>query len=500
MSSSPVTPLHVATEAGRRLRVSVALDSALPPEWQVESCRRALDLDFVEGVAVCGGNPQSTALFAGFGLTPDAETDCDVLLDLICAAHPESSGNPAGRMRPRVGTLRLEREVKRTGLSDLLLPQQIFAVVATLEPSGESRGAGNSSVEEICRIVESYRLSIREENNRKAIDRASTLCLSRALRRLHAGRAMPDTSFANARPEARGQGLLHGLRLFCVSLRGNIEARTGGQAWRMAWRKADEDDLPGLDGRSDGANPFRRVVMPDDGEAADPFAVVYQGDVHLFFERIPPGGVRGELACGIFADGRLHDMREVMVRPFHLSYPQIFEADGGWWMIPESGEAGRVDLFRAERFPDRWIFEKTLLQGFSMVDATIHRQDGLWYLAVTVDECGHGAEWALFLFMSEQLTGPWRPHPHNPVRNDVRDTRGAGPFLRHGGQWLRPAQDGSRGYGSSLTFQRVLEMTPDNHAEERVASFRPERIGRIEGCHTFSQAGGFQFIDFREKR
>jgi hypothetical protein len=56
-------------------------------------------------------------------------------------------------------------------------------------------------------------------------------------------------------------------------------------------------------------------------------------------------------------------MRVSSWRNLHLSYPYSFTWKGHVYMVPESGQAGAVRLYRAERFPRSWVFVGTLVQG-----------------------------------------------------------------------------------------------------------------------------------------
>ena len=99
--------------------------------------------------------------------------------------------------------------------------------------------------------------------------------------------------------------------------------------------------------------------------------------------------------------------------------------------------------------------ERVLLDGFPGCDATPVEHDGRWWLF-----CGNqddrGTE-RLYLFMADALTGPWRPHPGNPVKADAGSARPGGlPFV-HEGVLYRPAQDCSRTYGGALVLNRVTD-------------------------------------------
>jgi hypothetical protein len=56
-------------------------------------------------------------------------------------------------------------------------------------------------------------------------------------------------------------------------------------------------------------------------------------------------------------NGTVYAPQRVLEEPHHLSYPFVFEQDGQIWMIPESGAARNVSLYRAVEFPHRWTRE-----------------------------------------------------------------------------------------------------------------------------------------------
>ncbi len=68
--------------------------------------------------------------------------------------------------------------------------------------------------------------------------------------------------------------------------------------------------------------------------------------------------------------------RTVLERDHHLSYPFVFEHEGAIYMLPETGEAGRIELHRAVEFPDHWELDRVLLDGLTALDATLHVEDG----------------------------------------------------------------------------------------------------------------------------
>ncbi len=100
----------------------------------------------------------------------------------------------------------------------------------------------------------------------------------------------------------------------------------------------------------------------------------------------------------------------MLEEPHHLSYPQVFERDGAIWMLPEASASGRLTLYRASAFPDRWIAETVLVEG-EISDATLLEHGGLLWLFAT-DRDGYGSTSdTLVVFCAPALAGPWKPHP-----------------------------------------------------------------------------------------
>src|SRR5439155_5200805 len=91
--------------------------------------------------------------------------------------------------------------------------------------------------------------------------------------------------------------------------------------------------------------------------------------------------------------------------------------------------------------------------------------------------------------------GPWHPHGLNPVVTDITAGRPAGTVFEHGGALYRPAQDGSRGYGSALAVCEVTSLDPERYDERVVQRITPTDARYRNGVHTLARDGGFCAID-----
>jgi len=192
--------------------------------------------------------------------------------------------------------------------------------------------------------------------------------------------------------------------------------------------------------------------------------------------------------------GALAPPREVLRLPEALSYPFLLEHGGQTYCLPEACDTERVQLYRADPFPDRWVPDRVLLEGFAGLDATLFRHEGRhWILATERDG---ERDTRLFAFHADDLFGPYHPHPLNPVRTDLRSSRPAGPAFLVDGVLHRPAQDSSRTYGGAVTINRIDRLSPTEFAETVVTRIAPDPDGPYpDGIHTVCGAGPVTIVD-----
>ena len=231
---------------------------------------------------------------------------------------------------------------------------------------------------------------------------------------------------------------------------------------------------------------------------ADPFPVVAGGRVWVFFEDYCFTSGKAVISCApVSAAGVLGDVSTVVDSGYHLSYPFILEQEGDLYMVPDTWDEQRVELWRCRKFPDDWVRERILLDGVRMSDPTIHPRDGRLWLFGAMSEARERANDELHVYVADALDGAWRPHPANPVVSDCRRARPAGRMFSLGGELLRPAQDCARQYGGAVVINRVDELNERAYAETPVGRIDGRRLGG-DASHTINYAGGLEFLDVRE--
>jgi hypothetical protein len=194
---------------------------------------------------------------------------------------------------------------------------------------------------------------------------------------------------------------------------------------------------------------------------ADPFLCFARGKWHLFFEVMNYQTVQGVIGLATSPDAHKWSYEQVvLIEPFHLSYPHVFEHAGDYYMTPETLGANAVRLYRGDPFPFHWTLVATLVDR-PLADPSVLHFGGRWWLFA-----GDGNN-ILRLYSAEELTGTWREHPKSPiVVDDPHRARPGGRVVAWDGRLFRMAQDCEPDYGLRVTATRIAELSPEGYAED----------------------------------
>jgi len=134
-------------------------------------------------------------------------------------------------------------------------------------------------------------------------------------------------------------------------------------------------------------NKWRKIIPDSHLFQADPF-VVYKNDKYfIFYEELKFEDYHGYLKVAELdsENGTLINDQIILKLEHHLSYPNVFEEKGIFYMIPECADSNRVDLFECTEFPYQWQKKQTLIENISAVDTTpLKTKEGTWYLFTSV--------------------------------------------------------------------------------------------------------------------
>jgi hypothetical protein len=196
---------------------------------------------------------------------------------------------------------------------------------------------------------------------------------------------------------------------------------------------------------------------------ADPFLVKRNGTWFMFFEVLNRQTGRGQIALA--TSDNTEDwiyQKIILAEPFHLSYPYVFQWNDEHYMIPESFWHGTVRLYKADDFPMRWSFVRSLIRA-RCADPSVFYFDDQWWMFICSNPSRNDA---LRLYFANDLLGPWLEHPASPiVKNDARKARPAGRVLVLADKIFRFAQDCVPNYGTQVRAFEISELTTTSYVE-----------------------------------
>ncbi len=420
---------------------------------------------------------------------------CDVLIWL--AGHRDSTANPGALAKHGAFTVRFGKRNRAIPFWDEVAANEATSAIAVYWHDATFLRGRTVRTAETSTVQGLYLTQNAEEPLIAAIRALAGLCLNfreEGVRFEERLRSLPEEP-SEAAPPADYPSTWEAGRFILTKLARSAELRWKNRGksaqWFLALRPnsgASIEDPEKLD-----LTGFREIPLPPGSEAmADPFLWEHGGRNFLFFEEIASGSSRGRLGCvELSGDGSCSDMQIVLERPYHLSYPCVVPDRGDLFLLPESSEARRVDLYRFTRFP--WEVEPvaSLAEGFAFVDTTPLPLDGRWYFFTTTAQ----PFMETLLFWTDRLDGPWNLHPSSPISSSAKNSRSAGSLFWKNGRLFRPTQDCSVRYGYGIQVNEVTRLTPSEFAERGIGSVGPSWMPGLLGTHTWNENSKFQVLD-----
>ncbi len=266
-------------------------------------------------------------------------------------------------------------------------------------------------------------------------------------------------------------------------LRGHVDQ------WQIGFRFGEDPLSP------DG---FTWPEPPLDRFWADPVPLVHDGAYYVFYEELLYSDWIGRLnVARVYPDGRFEPLGVVLEMPTHLSFPQVFHADGELWMVPETLALGEIALYRCVDFPLRWERHCRLAEGRWVDTAVFETDDGWAMLTSRTDGPAESGNDNLYAATAPSLQGPWTGL-NRPVCVDIHGARMGGAPARVDGKWVRPAQDCAVRYGHQLRLSTVHAVGADHLEETPLMTWSPQSGERAR--HSWGVAGDLVVTDRQVRR
>ena len=206
-------------------------------------------------------------------------------------------------------------------------------------------------------------------------------------------------------------------------------------------------------------NPNASVIL------ADPFLFVKGDTLYLFYEHLTRWYGKGRICMRSTKDLiTWTEEKDVLVEPFHLSFPYVFDDDGKVYMLPETGGDKSITLYEATNNTlTQWHKVSKLMEGDEpWYDSVVHKKDGKYYLFTGHD---NDVQQVQHLFVADNLTGPYTEHPASPICEGRDCGRNAGSIITNNNELYRPVQVCVNGYGEQTSVMKIETLTPTEYKE-----------------------------------
>jgi hypothetical protein len=241
-----------------------------------------------------------------------------------------------------------------------------------------------------------------------------------------------------------------------------------------------------------------KIHSPPNHYLADPI-VIREGDAdYCFVEDYDYAKSKACISVYRLGSKKAERLGEVLVEPFHLSFPFLFRYANKIFMCPETSEKREIRVYECTDFPLGWKLSKVLMSGISAADTMIFEHGGMWWLFSNIDpidQRDHSSE--LFIFYSDNpLTDNWTPHSQNPIFVDSTRARNAGILFDDQAIYRISQIPGFNFYGKGFAVNKILRLTTTDYLEERIFSVEPNFFSDIGGTHHLHSNGTVCVFDY----
>ena len=249
-------------------------------------------------------------------------------------------------------------------------------------------------------------------------------------------------------------------------------------------------------------NSLKKTIFfkpPNNEFWADPFLFCRKKSKYIFFENFKKKSNKGVISVGEIKGDKLINVKDILSRDYHLSYPFIFKKGKSIFLIPETHEKKRLEVYIAKKFPYKWALYSTAFHGEIVADPTIlFYKKKMWlFLNKTKDKLNKLNK-DLYIYQINDLKfTKITPHKKNPVISDYLSGRNAGNIFVDKKKIYRPSQINKKNiYGYGLCLSEIKKLNLNIYIERKVQIIEPNFFKKLKGVHHLSKDGKFNVMDF----
>jgi len=231
------------------------------------------------------------------------------------------------------------------------------------------------------------------------------------------------------------------------------------------------------------------IKMPKDRWYADPFVLdVNEHTVTLLVEDFSYSSRKGVISLLIIDRDTLEvvSRKELISRSTHLSFPNIVRKDDRIFIYPENAAGGQLDVY--EFHPATCSCEYTA----TICDESVRDSDITCVFGMPLLFTAFSDDNTLDVFQWNDTASRfviWKKY-----RSDIPNMRLGGSVFEYDGRFYFPAQNQTKGYGSSIDIKEIL-FENDAFSFRTVRHIASPHSKYRYGCHTLNEYGGVVVID-----
>jgi hypothetical protein len=280
-----------------------------------------------------------------------------------------------------------------------------------------------------------------------------------------------------------------------MNIKNRVSKKLFHYQWQLIFNLKEKD--------SKEFKKYIKIIPPSDRFWADPFIIFKNKIYYIFLEEFVYKKNKGHISfLTIDEEGKYSKIKKIIEKKYHLSYPNIFEWNHKYYMIPESYDNKTIEIYECVKFPDKWKFFKTLFKNIAATDSTLFYKNEKWWLFTTITnkKTSKNEEELSIFYTKDILNDDWIAHPKNPIISGKKGSRSAGKIFEDNGKILRPAQDGRKRYGYGMIFYEILTLNENEYKEKVDHEIYPNWDKNIIGTHTYVKENKLTIMDLRIKK
>jgi hypothetical protein len=241
--------------------------------------------------------------------------------------------------------------------------------------------------------------------------------------------------------------------------------------------------------------PIKWLPNPTKSYFADPFIVEHENGVDIFLEDYDIDAQKGSIRV-LRLDNELNVTSEekILETSYHLSFPFIFQHDGIWYMLPESGANQCVILYECTSYPFVWKEKKVLLNE-PLTDAILFAFDSEFVLLYSRLD---GTENRTIYYRTSASPFEFENTEEVLLADQPNIMRNAGALIKEGGEFIRPSQICNSHYGEGMQLNKLQRNNNGVLNEEYWAPVSGPKSHPM-GFHTLNLSNHFFVIDGRKR-